>query len=82
MEKVEYRLVQEEKAVYKVQENCCFTKVVFEGPAKGIYLRLDRDNELIGTLLCYCDPQKEILPISEEFYQTYFNLVKESQFKA
>ena len=82
MEKAEYRLVQDEKAVYEVQENCCFTKVVFEGPARGIYPRLDRENEQIGILLCYCDPKREILPISEEFYQTYYNLIKESLYKA
>jgi hypothetical protein len=82
MKNIEYRLVQEEKAVYQLEEDCCFTKVIFDGPAKGIYERLDRYNEQIGVLICHCHPKIEIVPISKEFYQTYYNLVHESLLNA
>ena len=75
MKKPEFRQVPQEKAVYKVQEDCCYTKVVYEGPELGIYSRFDKDNEEVGILLCYSHPKKEITPISEETYQQYYQMV-------
>lgn len=82
MNNPEFRLVPSENAVYKVMEDCCYTKVVFEGPGLGIYPRFDKENELVGILLCYCHPKLEIKPVPEDFYQAYYNLVTEQLHKA
>lgn len=72
-----YRFEPVLSSVYKVQENSSYTKVVFEGPKKGIYSVIDRENEEIGYLLCFsCDSATEIVVVSSDFLLTHFNQVK------
>ena len=83
MENLEFRFEPAACSVYQVQEDCCYTQVVFDGPKKGIYSRLDRENEQIGVLLCcICDSQREILQVSKDFYQTYYEMVKQIDARA
>jgi hypothetical protein len=77
MKKIKFRHEPAAYAVYQVQENCCYVKVVYDGPQKGIYWVNDRENEKIGPLLCcICDPQRKIMEVSADFYQTYYKLVQ------
>ena len=62
-----YRLVPGWNAAFKVQEDCCYEKVVYQGEI-GMTAVMDHHNELNGILLCGCDPHLEILPISERQY--------------
>lgn len=71
----EYRLVPGEKAVYRIQEDCCYTKVIYEGAGLGIYNRFDRENEVTGILLCYCDPNRKIKPVSKKFFDKHYKIV-------
>lgn len=83
MENLVYRLEPAEHAVYKVQENCCYTKVVYQGPKLGIYPRFDRENEEIGLLMCgVCDPARKIEDIPKEFFEAYYKIVKKTMAKA
>ena len=66
MHTVAYRHIPSMKAVYKVQEGCCFEKVVYDGPEIGFAGIIDRENEEVGPLLCACDPRLAILIISEQ----------------
>ena len=76
MNKEEYRYEPAAYAIYRVEENCCYTKVVIDGPCKGIYKKLDRLNEEIGDLLCYiCDASREIIPVTAEFFQRWHNKI-------
>jgi len=79
MKKIEFRHEPAEYAVYQVQEDCCYVKVVYDGPKKGIYSVNDRENEKIGELLCcICDPKRKIIEVSGDFFQTYYKLVSPS----
>jgi hypothetical protein len=49
-------------AVFKVQEDCCYEKVVYIGQPV-IIRRFDKSNEVVGPLLCHCDPKLTIVPI-------------------
>lgn len=72
VEKIRYFKVPEWKAVFKVTEDCCFEKVVYEGTVIGVTGKIDQDGDLLNSwdLLCYtCNPDLEILPIDEEQYQ-------------
>lgn len=81
--KTVYRFEPGQSSVYKVQEDSSYTKVVFDGTQKGIISRIDRESEEIGYLLCCsCDPEREILEVSGDFYQTYYNQVMKGMDKA
>jgi len=78
-----YRFEPGQSSVYKVQEDSSYTKVVFDGPGKGIISRIDRDNEEIGYLLCCsCDPKREIMEVSGDFYLIYLNQVMKGMARA
>ena len=71
MKNVAFRHVPSMRAVFRIQEDCCIEKVVYEGDLTqiGIVGQLDRYNEKVGPLLCACDLNIDILPISgEEYY--------------
>ncbi len=70
-------------AVYGVLENSCFMTVVFDGLKMGIYSKMDRQNEEIGYLLCcICDKDREIVEVSSDFFQTYYQQVLNSPAQA
>lgn len=71
-----YRLVPEWNAVFKIKEDCCYDKVVFQGNEIGMVSTMDKENELIGILLCgICDPNLKILQLSEdEYYSILFEV--------
>ncbi len=70
MNTVAYRHIPSMKAVFRVQEDCCIEKVIYEGDRTqiGIVGLLDRYNEQVGPLLCACDPARPIFEISEQEY--------------
>jgi hypothetical protein len=60
-----YRLVPAWNTAFKVQEDCCYEMVVYQGII-GVASKMDHHNELIGSpLCCVCDPGLKIEPISE-----------------
>ncbi len=68
---VEYRLVREKATAYKIREDCCYEKVVYQGDKSQIVITaaMDHHNELIGILLCcICDPSQKIVRISGSEY--------------
>lgn len=74
--KIYYCRVPEWGTVFKVQENCCYEMVVYEGGQIGITSRFDKDNsKMNGRLLCRCDPKIEILEISESEYGAFYEKV-------
>ncbi|MEI9808329.1 MAG: hypothetical protein WDO16_10930 [Bacteroidota bacterium] len=78
-----YRFEPAESSVYRVLENSCFMTVVFDGLKKGIYSKMDRQNEEIGYLLCcICDKDREIVEVSSDFFQTYYQQVLNSPAQA
>jgi hypothetical protein len=75
----QYFLANSEKAVYSVQEDCCYTKVVFEGPEVGVSGKVDQLEDGFNSwdILCYdCDPDpnKWFTPTTEGFYLTKLTL--------
>src|SRR5689334_14219801 len=74
---IRYLYEPAEHTVYKVQEDCCYTKVVFQGPQRGIYQRNDRENEVNGPLMCQiCDAKRTIVQVSEDFLHSRFQLAQ------
>jgi len=64
-----YRKIPALNSVLRIQENCCYVKVVYAGKEIGVIEKMDKGNEKIGPWICMCDPRVEILQISEqEFY--------------
>lgn len=67
-----------ENAVYRVQEDCCFTRVVFGGEQIGVSAKNDQEGDPVNSwdLLCYdCDDSITLLPTTEEFYLNKLYLV-------
>lgn len=77
---MEYRyfVVPKWNSVFKVNEGCCFDKVVYDGPEIGITGKLDHDGDIVNSwdLICYnCDPSIEIIPTIKAFYDWKLHLV-------
>lgn len=72
-----YCKVPEWNAVFRVNEGCCYEKVVYAGEEVGIVPRFDKADELNGILLCRCDPKLEIIQISEQEYYTVYRQVNQ-----
>lgn len=78
-----YRLVPQWNAAFKIKKNCCYDKIIYQGAEIGLAPKMDRENELIGILLCCIfDPQLEILELSESDYLAILNQVNSSRTKA
>lgn len=74
----EFIYAPEEKSVYKVQEDCCYTRVVFGGEQVGVSAKNDQAEDYLNSwnLLCYtCDDTKNYQPSTEEFYLEKLSLV-------
>ena len=68
MKKVRFFDVPQWGAVFKVQEDCCFEKVVYNGTIVGISAKNDQEGDFPNSwnLWCYnCNPGIKIIPISE-----------------
>ena len=64
-----YRLVPAWNAAFKVQEDCCYERVVYQGDI-GVAGTMDHSNDLIAILLCgICDPNLKIEDITESQYK-------------
>ena len=64
-----YRLVPAWNTAFKVQEDCCYERVVYQGDI-GVSGTMDHGNDLIAILLCgICDPNLEIEDITESQYK-------------
>jgi len=63
--------IPKENAVYKVQEDCCYEKVVYDGPMLDICSKNDAMEDGFNSwdLLCYsCNAKIDIIPTTEEYY--------------
>ncbi len=75
-----YRLVPKLNSAFKIKEHCCYDKVVFKGKEIGMVSRMDKEDELIGTLLCcVCDPNLEITVLLPEEYYAILNEVNNNR---
>lgn len=71
------------KSVFKAQEDCCFTQVVYDGQI-GIKSKNDKIYDQLNSwdLLCLkCDQNMEMFEISEMDFQNCYNLVNTKQGK-
>jgi hypothetical protein len=67
-------------AVFRVEEGCCYTQVVFKGAEIGIYPKNDKQDEMTGILICgICDPKRYLFEVSGEFYHACHSLVMQMQ---
>jgi hypothetical protein len=64
-----YRLVPEWNTAFKVQEDCCYEWVVYQGDI-GVSSKMDHGNDFAAILLCgVCVPNLKIEAISESRYK-------------
>jgi len=60
-------------SVLRLQEGCCYLKVVYAGQEIGVIEKMDKAGEDIGPWICMCDPRVEILQISEQEFCAVLN---------
>jgi hypothetical protein len=79
---VKYVHVPQMQSVFKAQEDCCLTRVVYESPEIGITEKIDQFGDAVNSwdLLCLvCDRNVEMVEITKEEYQRYYNEVNEKR---
>jgi len=71
MENPKFFAIPKQNAVYKVQEGCCYEKVVYDGPEIGVCAKNDQPEDDFNSsdLICYdCNSRIKIIPIDKAEY--------------
>lgn len=69
MKNIRYFDVPQWGAVFKVQEDCCFEKVVYDGKILGVTEKNDEEGDFPNSYnlwCCNCNPGIKIIPISQQ----------------
>ena len=77
--KYSYRLVPEWNTAFRILENCCYDKLVYQGEQIGLAGTFDKENQTIGMLLCMCSEHPKILNFSETEFNSLLQMVISKQ---
>jgi hypothetical protein len=75
----QYRLVPEWNSAFRIQEDCCYDQLVYDGDQTGLVGKMDKKCEMIGLLLCMCYDTPKILDYCEAEFNTLLKKVNDAR---